>query len=86
MSVGDVCRTLAALMRPLADKKHVHLEAKIAEDLPIVVTDAAKLQQIRHMTWQENRKRNKDKVGEKFQKEFKTNIFLSEAESAFQSR
>lgn len=45
---------------------------------------SADLQRIRHMAWQENRKLNKDKVGERFQKEFKTNIFLSEAESAFQ--
>ncbi len=46
VSVADVCRTLTALMRPLADKKQLRLRAELADDLPIIVTDASKLQQI----------------------------------------
>lgn len=45
---------------------------------------SADLQRIRHQAWQQNRKRNQEAVGGKFQKEFKTNIFLSEAECTFQ--
>ncbi|MCD6304591.1 MAG: HAMP domain-containing protein [Planctomycetes bacterium] len=46
VSVTDTCRTLLALMAPLADKKQIDLRAGLAEDLPLVVTDASKLQQI----------------------------------------
>ncbi len=46
VSVSDTCRTLLALMKPLADKKQIALHCELAEDLPIVVTDAGKLQQI----------------------------------------
>jgi two-component system, NarL family, sensor histidine kinase BarA len=46
VSVTDTCQTLLALMRPLADKKQLTLEGTLAEDLPIVITDAGKLQQI----------------------------------------
>lgn len=45
---------------------------------------SADLQRLRHAAWQENRKRNMDRVQSKFGKDFKTNIFLSEADSAFQ--
>ena len=46
VSVADTCQTLLALMQPLADKKQLTLEGEIAPDLPIIVTDAGKLQQI----------------------------------------
>jgi len=46
VSVTDTCRTLVQLLAPLADKKHLVLRAELDEKLPIVVTDAGKLQQI----------------------------------------
>ena len=45
-SVSDICRTLLALMAPVADKKQISIEASVADGLPMVVTDAGKLQQI----------------------------------------
>ena len=46
VSVTDTCQTLLALMRPLADKKEIALREEIADDLPVIVTDAGKLQQV----------------------------------------
>jgi len=46
VSVTDTCRTLLALMQPLANKKHLTLEANMAKQIPLVTTDAGKLQQI----------------------------------------
>jgi len=46
VSVSDTCQTLAALMKPMADKKQLNLTAELADDLPIIETDAGKLQQI----------------------------------------
>jgi signal transduction histidine kinase len=46
VSLIDTCQTLVSLMKPLADKKQLTLEAKLAEDLPIITTDAGKCQQI----------------------------------------
>jgi len=46
VSVIDTCQTLLALMQPLADAKQLQLRADLAADLPMVVTDAGKLQQI----------------------------------------
>lgn len=46
VSAGDTCRTLLALMNPLADKKTIEMIGDIADDLPIIVTDGGKLQQI----------------------------------------
>jgi signal transduction histidine kinase len=46
VSVSDTCRTLLALMKPQADKKHITVRDHIADDLPLVTTDAGKLQQI----------------------------------------
>ena len=46
MSVTDTCQTLLALMAPLADKKQIELAHDLAGDLPLVVTDASKFQQI----------------------------------------
>lgn len=45
-SVWDVCHTLLALLKPLADQKQLALESQVDEDLPMVVTDAGKVQQI----------------------------------------
>jgi signal transduction histidine kinase len=46
VSIIDACQTLAALMKPLADKKQLQLESRLADDLPIITTDAGKVQQI----------------------------------------
>jgi len=46
VSVTDICRTLLALMRPQADKKQIALRGQLADDLPVIVTDPGKLQQI----------------------------------------
>ncbi len=46
VSVIDTSQTLVALMQPLADNKNVELTADLAEELPIIVTDGGKLQQI----------------------------------------
>ena len=46
VSVTDTCQTLLSLMRPLADKKEITLRGQLADDLPIIITDAGKLQQI----------------------------------------
>jgi len=46
VSLLDTCQTLVALMKPLADKKGLSLQAHLAEDVPIVTTDAGKCQQI----------------------------------------
>ena len=46
VSVTDTCRTLVQLLAPLADKNRLELKADLNEDVPIVVTDAGKLQQI----------------------------------------
>jgi len=46
VSVTDTCQTLLALMKPLADKKQIALHCELSPDLPIVVSDAGKLQQI----------------------------------------
>ena len=45
-SVSDICRTLLALMAPVADKNQIVIESSLSGDLPMVVTDAGKLQQI----------------------------------------
>ena len=46
VSVRDLCETLGQLVRPMADKKHLALEVDLAEDLPVMATDARKVQQI----------------------------------------
>ena len=46
VSVTDTCRTLLALMKPLADKQQLELQSDLAADLPMVTSDASKLQQI----------------------------------------
>ena len=46
VSVTGTCQTLLALVRPLADKKHLSLYEELLHDLPVVITDGGKLQQI----------------------------------------
>jgi signal transduction histidine kinase len=46
VAVTDTCQTLVTLMKPLADKKQLDLRLELAEDIPLVRTDAGKLQQI----------------------------------------
>ena len=45
VSVTDMCRTLMALMGPLAAKKRLDFRSELAGKLPIAVTDGGKLQQ-----------------------------------------
>ena len=46
VSVTDTCQTIMALMQPLADKKQLEMTAEYGDDLPVITTDASKLQQI----------------------------------------
>ncbi len=46
VSVSDACQTIASLMKPQADKKHLELESQIDDNLPIITSDAGKIQQI----------------------------------------
>jgi signal transduction histidine kinase len=46
VSVLDTCQTLITLMQPIADKKNINLSGDIDPDLPMIVTDGGKLQQI----------------------------------------
>ncbi len=46
VSLTDTCETLAALLKPLADQKQLALETDLPGDLPIINTDAGRLQQI----------------------------------------
>lgn len=46
VSLADTCQTLAALLKPLADQKQLALETELPGDLPIINTDAGRLQQI----------------------------------------
>ncbi len=46
VSVTETCRTLLGLLGPLAEKKELDLRGEMEDDLPLVVTDGGKLQQI----------------------------------------
>ena len=46
VSVTDLCETLGQLVRPLADKKHLALVIRLQPDVPMIRTDAGKVQQI----------------------------------------
>ncbi len=46
VSITDLAETLGQLVRPLADKKHLRLEVKLADGIPVVTTDPGKVQQI----------------------------------------
>ena len=45
-SIRDVCEALYDLTRPLFDKKQIDFEMEVAEDLPMLHSDAGKLRQI----------------------------------------
>ncbi len=46
ISLIDTCRTLMTLMDPLARQKDIALSSRLDENIPIVSTDGAKIQQI----------------------------------------
>ena len=46
VSVGNVCRSLAAGFEPLVASKGLSLDVEVADSLPLVVTDEGKLRQI----------------------------------------
>ncbi len=46
VSVTDTCRTLVTLMQPLADKRQQTIRLELNDDIPLIMTDAGKLQQI----------------------------------------
>ena len=45
-SIRDVCESLAALARPIADRKHIDLECRLDEAIPLVRQDPGKIRQI----------------------------------------
>jgi signal transduction histidine kinase len=48
VSVTDMCQMILTLMKPLADKKQLELRLSLGEGIPLILTDAGKLQQILH--------------------------------------
>jgi len=46
VSIADACEALANLIRPQAEAKQIELVVKVPRDVPVVKTDAGKLQQI----------------------------------------
>jgi two-component system sensor histidine kinase BarA len=46
VNVGDLCETLANFMRPLALKKQQEIELVIQPDIPVIITDPGRLQQV----------------------------------------
>lgn len=46
VSITDLAETLGQLVRPMADKRHLRLRVKSADDVPVVTTDPGKVQQI----------------------------------------
>ncbi|MHC4985349.1 MAG: sensor histidine kinase, partial [Planctomycetota bacterium] len=46
VSILDTCQTLAALTKPLADKKQQDVELALDDAVPLITTDGAKVQQI----------------------------------------
>ncbi len=46
VSVADVCEAMANFMRPLAQKKSIMLELSVALDMPLIMTDPGRFQQI----------------------------------------
>jgi two-component system sensor histidine kinase BarA len=45
-NLSDVCEALANMMRPLAEEKKLHVMWRVAENVPLIRTDPAKVQQI----------------------------------------
>ena len=46
LSLGDLFEGLSGILKPLCEKKDVTIESLVASDVPILQTDAAKLQQV----------------------------------------
>ena len=46
VSITDTCEGLAALIKPQAEKRNLELRLRLEPNLPIVTTDAGKLQQV----------------------------------------
>jgi signal transduction histidine kinase len=46
ISPRQITEAVVALLRPLVDKKHLHLAIELADKLPIMVSDQGKIQQI----------------------------------------
>lgn len=46
VSVTDTCQTLGALMKPTADKRQINLIVQLDNQLPLIITDGGKFQQI----------------------------------------
>ncbi len=46
VAIPDAVQAMLALIRPLADQGSIELDTDVADDLPLVSTDASKLQQI----------------------------------------
>ncbi len=46
LALSDLCETLVALIRPLAEKKNLQLDLELSDALPVIRTDAGKTQQI----------------------------------------
>jgi two-component system sensor histidine kinase BarA len=46
LDVRGACENLAALVKPMADKRRVELRVELVGDLPVIYTDPRKLQQI----------------------------------------
>jgi len=46
VSVIDTCQTLIALTKPMADKKELTIREELSDDVPIIMTDGSRLQQI----------------------------------------
>jgi two-component system, NarL family, sensor histidine kinase BarA len=46
VNVGDICEAMANFMRPLAQKKEITVELALDPDMPLVMTDPGRFQQI----------------------------------------
>jgi len=46
VNIADLCENLYNLVKPLADKKQLQLELNLEDDIPIMESDAGKIQQI----------------------------------------
>ncbi len=46
INIVDMCKNLIDFMRPLADKKSLQLGAEIDDDVPLITSDAGRIQQI----------------------------------------
>jgi len=46
VNITDLCESLYNLIKPLADKKQLQLELKVEDNIPVMESDAGKIQQI----------------------------------------